>query len=599
MTIRTRFLIASLAILFSTQSSQAQVHFNAAERRIITLTDERRNADSLLQYLASPETRVAWRAAIGLANIGDTAVRPALIEHYATEVRDSVADAEAFALGMLGPNQSACEVILRGIIDHPSAIRLTALARTAPDNFTNTVVKVSAMLVEQKKLQDRDHADALLRLALRKITSQRMMDDAELLSSAADPEARWRAACIFARVGDSLNISHRLDILKDLLIDQGTPYARMFAATALGRAHNPSTDTLLTRAYRGEEDWRVRINILNALAKSPTLDSSIFDILQTATSAATVDDPKSIHVGVTAQQTLGSFIAAGHLTHADSAKLRDYLDAFNGTDGRNEGIAPIVAATATISAARLQTPTLKTALDNYFQSTDPYVREIAVRAAGMTSDTVNFYNLLASMPAVTALEEVPRLEALDSMWRRATRGPNPDTAFRAALERTHAANVYRTMLMRVSDVVYDPAVATLALAHLQDSTIVVDTFRTQAQDYVRKYLRAFADRQFRDELLAAVSAEAWFRDPSAEVPALLRTDYDSARQWHDVELMDSIKSALQAIGENTTRLKSPLPIISNIDWTYLESLPDKMLFGLERGAIQLRLHTFETPLTVL
>ncbi|MDP4244148.1 MAG: peptidylprolyl isomerase, partial [Bacteroidota bacterium] len=287
------------------------------------------------------------------------------------------------------------------------------------------------------------------------------------------------------------------------------------------------------------------------------------------------------------------------LTHADSAKLRDYLDAFNGTDGRNEGIAPIVAATATISAARLQTPTLKTALDNYFQSTDPYVREIAVRAAGMTSDTVNFYNLLASMPAVTALEEVPRLEALDSMWRRATRGPNPDTAFRAALERTHAANVYRTMLMRVSDVVYDPAVATLALAHLQDSTIVVDTFRTQAQDYVRKYLRAFADRQFRDELLAAVSAEAWFRDPSAEVPALLRTDYDSARQWHDVELMDSIKSALQAIGENTTRLKSPLPIISNIDWTYLESLPDKMLFGLERGAIQLRLHTFETPLTVL
>lgn len=599
MKIRNILSVLFLIVVAQAQVSFAQVHFSADERRIITLTDERRGTDTLLAYLTSPVTRVAWRAAIGLGNIGDTAVRAALLERFRAESRDSVADAEAFALGLLGPNSEVYEGMAGTIFMRPSRATLIAMARTAPESAINNIVKLSALVAEQKKLPERDHAAALVCLANRKLSHPRMMDDLELLAANDDPEVRWQTAFVFARVADSLNISHRFDILKELLHDQGTPYARMFAATAIGRAHNLAGDTLLTRAYRGETDWRVRVNILNALAKAPEFDSAIFAVIRSATEQATSDDPQSIHIGVTAQHTLNSFITGGKLTPSDSARVRDYLDAFNGFDGRNQGVAPIVTAEATLSAARLATFSLGRALDNYMHANDPAVRAIAIRAAGLTTDTVMFYDILASMPAVSAAEEIPRLEALDSMWTRATRGAKPDTRFRQALERSRAANVYRTMLMRVSDVVLDPAVATIALDHLCDSTIAVDTFRTQAERYLRKYLRSFAVHQFRDELLASVTAEAWFRDPSPEVPVLLRLDYDSAREWHDTELMDSIKVAMRALGSSTADLKPPLPLHSSIDWAFLESLPDKMLIGLARGSLQLNLRTSEAPLTVL
>src|SRR5579871_1272585 len=101
-----RYLLFALALLLSLgRVGFAQVHFNADERRIITLEDERRSADSVALYLTSSNTRTACRAAIALANIGDTFVRPTLSHYYHSERRDSVANAEAFALGLLGPNE--------------------------------------------------------------------------------------------------------------------------------------------------------------------------------------------------------------------------------------------------------------------------------------------------------------------------------------------------------------------------------------------------------------------------------------------------------------------------------------------------------------
>src|SRR5260221_14656821 len=117
-----RYTLPSLVLLSFIVSfpARAQLHFGPEERRILTLTDERRNADSLLPYLASPSARISRRAAIGIANIGDTTVRAALLKAYLLETRDSVADAEAFALGMLGPMTSAQEeLVMQQALQHP------------------------------------------------------------------------------------------------------------------------------------------------------------------------------------------------------------------------------------------------------------------------------------------------------------------------------------------------------------------------------------------------------------------------------------------------------------------------------------------------
>jgi len=92
-------LSSLLVVLFlSSVSVRAQVTFNRDERRIITITDERRDADSLLPYLTNTSARTAWRAAIGIGNIGDTTVRAALLNYFLAEQRDSVADAESVRL---------------------------------------------------------------------------------------------------------------------------------------------------------------------------------------------------------------------------------------------------------------------------------------------------------------------------------------------------------------------------------------------------------------------------------------------------------------------------------------------------------------------
>jgi cyclophilin family peptidyl-prolyl cis-trans isomerase len=198
------------------------------------------------------------------------------------------------------------------------------------------------------------------------------------------------------------------------------------------------------------------------------------------------------------------------------------------------------------------------------------------------------------MPRITPREQVPTLLALDSMWQRGKH----NWAFRGPLEHSQSANMYRTTLIRAAGVVMDAEVGSIALDLLRDSTIVIDSIRQQANQYVLGYLKQFGTSQFRDLLLASVNAEAWLRDNNPEVAKALYTDYAAAREWHDQEVMDSIRVALVALGQSVRNLQPIPPIHSNIDWNYIENIPTKMLVSLEHGSIMLKLHTYDAPITV-
>jgi cyclophilin family peptidyl-prolyl cis-trans isomerase len=358
--------------------------------------------------------------------------------------------------------------------------------------------------------------------------------------------------------------------------------------------HNDVADTLLYRAFRSEEDWRVRVNILNAFARFPVLDSLNFITIVRAAYGARQDDPLSIHVGLTAQSVLEQIVRAGKVPKPLIPSVRAWLNGFGDPDAHPD-IARIVLAAATPAATLLATPSDSDAIRNYGQANNVYEREYSVRAMGSTDNVDYFGNLLSTMTYVSPLEQLWRLEALDSLWQRAKREP----AFRAKLEANHFANVYRYLLIRVSSVVDDPAVVTTALDHLRDSTILTDTlFRNEAGRYLLKYLHSFAEHAYRDQLLAAITAEVWMKADSKPLEKALTVVGDSAQHWRDNELMDSLYSAFGAIGVDHkawVRLKRE----SHIDWNYLERLPDKMTINLDRGSIELRLLTDEAPLTVL
>ncbi len=582
--------------------ASAQVHFSTEERRIITITDERRDADSLLGYLTSGSTRVACRAAIGIGNIGDTSVRPALLNSFLAERRDSVADAEAFALGLLGPDEKTCQALTAAAAQHPTAERLKAIARTAEKTDSASVAKIVGQLADQKKIDPRTEADAYVEFALHHEVSSRMMNDLDLLAGDNEPNVRWRAAYAFARADDSTDLASRFSKLNDLLLDQGSPYVRMFAALALGKLHNARAGAALAHAYRGEDEWRVRVNILRAFGQFPKLDSLPLETIQLAADSALRDSALAIQIGLTAGDMIDHFVTSGTLVQNDSTQLRAWLDGFNGAGERHNEVAPVVAARLTVPAVRLQTPTKHDAIQNYARYQDPVIRNWAVRAAATQADTDDFATILKTMAAFSPVEQVVRLEALDSIWQKAKHLP----AFRSILEKNHMADLYRGLLVHISDAVQDPAVDASALGELMDTSIIRDSaHRAEAMEYMEKYIPRFSSGRYRDALLAAIGDVAWLGDTSRAADEALRIAYDTANNWGDNIVMDSIASLLKHIegprivGDAYAPLPKRTARISAIDWKGLENLPANMSINFSGGQIQLRLLTEEAPLTVL
>lgn len=423
-----------------------------------------------------------------------------------------------------------------------------------------------------------------------------MMNDLESLANDNDSNVRWRAAYAFARADDSADLAARFSKLNDLLFDQGSAYVRMFGALAMGKLHDARAESALAHAYRGEEEWRVRVNILRAMSQLPKFDSLVFETVQLAIANALRDSATAILVGLTAGDVIEHFVASGTVIPFDSITLRDWLDAFNGTDTRNDDIAPVVCAHLTLPAAQLGTPSVMKAINNYSRYVDPNITNEAMRAAGAMLDTDLLVTLLETMPRVSSAEQVVRLQALDSIWQHAKRQP----AFRNAIEANRIANVYRGLLIHISNAVQNPAVDATALIQLRDTSIVRDSARrADAMQNIEKYIPMFLNGRFRDALLAAVVTDTWLRDTSREADLALRVAYDTANQWRDEEVMDSIASGIEQIEGPRAVLPARLPRISHIDWDEIESIPPHIIMNFNGGPVILRLLTEEAPLTVL
>jgi len=250
----------------------------------------------------------------------------------------------------------------------------------------------------------------------------------------------------------------------------------------------------------------------------------------------------------------------------------------------------------TIPGARLNIPTLHEAVKNYALYRDPIIRNYAVRAAGTCADTDFFSSILETLSVFAPQEQVARLEVLDSLWGLAKRIPT----YRKVLEKNRMANLYRGLLIHVSDAVRDPAVDAVALGELRDTSIICDSsHRAEARQFIVKYIPTFLSGRFRDALLAAVEDEAWLGDTSMAADAAIRVGYDSANAWGDKEIMDSIALLIKNIEGQNAVLPKRIPRVSHIDWVGLESIPQNIVINFTSSSVQLHLLTEEAPLTVL
>lgn len=585
-----RLVVVLFLAALSLSTARAQrVTFSPEERRVITIADERRNPDSLLIYLSSANERVAWRAAIGLANLGDTLTRQGLIGRLKKEKRNDVRDAIAFALGVLGPNASVFDALQDVAGDQPDYTFAEALGRTVPQSELKSEIK------DLRGSLGKNVAQFGIEVVLRKMYSNELADLASKLADNNDPEVRWRAAYIFSRFEDSLILSSHTETLHTLLLDLGSPEARMFAATAYGRLHNAEAESSVLRALRGESDWRVKVNSLLALTRMSKFDSSIFQAFRNATEFSTNDDHTSEHVAMTAFTALTQMTKAAKLSSADSAIVRNWLETFEISQQRYLDLPRDVRSSAITPLALLSSKRLRPMITDAVLSKEHYSMQQALSNIWAISDTTVFKQFLMAVARADAFELPDYINGLSDIWVRGQK----DTAFRNAAERSHIASGYRYMMLRLPLVNDQIGVVAAILPKLEDSTIISDaTFRSEARTSVVKYLTQFNDPDKRDQLLLAVHFAGWLGDTAHSVREALYTVNQSAIKWADKELVDSTRSALMQLGEHPQAIdfsRSP----SVIDWSLLENSPDSISINAPGGAIVVRLDKYNAPLSSL
>ena len=598
-----RKFISALSLCFialiCVSSSYAQkIKFNATERKLITIIDERRNADSLAMYLADKNTDIAYRAAIGIANLEDTSVRPQLIARLAKETRPQVIDAIALALGILGANAEANKTLMKVSLSSPTNAVYTAIGRTVRKEDLSLLSSFAQKAIDGKKVSTQFVSRMLIEIALRKLMNPECAEIAASLTTVNDPITNWQATYAFARTEDSALVFRHIDALKQMLYDLGSAEARMFAATALGRIHNDSVVKILMNTTRSEQEWRVRVNLFSALGKAPRLSSALFDLIKKAVNESDKEIPTSQHIALTALGILDNFISAGKLSASDSETVRIWLDEFRQEQDLHEAIHPMVRAQALTTLVQFgYTKETHQALKDMIYARGHGAEDIAWQGLGRLKDTTLFQAFINRIVSTTSpVGILPPLEALNIGWQSAKK----DTAYMRQLEYLRLAAAYRHMLIRLPGSFTDASIVSTAMTNLQDSTIITDSLRSEADEYLLKHLDTYSTKESHDQLLSVISAVKWLKPKDKNYITTLSKIYErAANEWSAKDIMDSVSQIVALLG---SPLQTPLKMKqrrSIIDWNLLENSPDTLLIQYTPEFMFLKLDKYNAPLTCL
>jgi peptidylprolyl isomerase len=592
-----RSSLVVLVLLALGSALSAKVKFSPLERRLIQMTDERRNADSLAMFLASNDEKVAWRAAWGIANIGDTTVRPQIIARLGKETRPTIVDVIAWALGTLGENSEAYEALAKVSAMKRSNDVLRALGRTVSKSQLASFKKLLHDLGNGPKAPAFGISLALIDVSLRKLMDAELVEIALTHTKSPDPEVVWRATYSLSRTEDSAALASHIGEVRELLNDLGSPEIRMFAALAVGRIHNDSAVKLLTNAARSEKDWRVRVNIFNALGRSLRMTSAISDVIRLAATEAVGTEPTTEHVANAALMTLDAMLAAGKVSSSDSVTIREWLKEFDPSYETHVGQSYALRGQGMALLTRFggDAFSLLEAADHIASFRERTATLHAITAYSHVMDTLSFQRLMALLTYPDQVRLPFALEALQTHWKLAQK----DKGYKRILEESGLANAYRHAVIRISGLVTDAAVVEVAMQSVQDSTIVADSsFRSEAEEYLLKYLDYFQGGATLDQLGSTLSAMKWLKPRSEAARTKVKSIHAWAADAGYGAIADSAFTVLEAFGEKPIKLQVAIRR-SPIDWNMLENSPDTLLVQNPIDFLFIKLYKYEAPLTCL
>jgi len=436
-------------------------------------------------------------------------------------------------------------------------------------------------------------AAALLMLAKRRLSNENVLtyingktDDA--LKSGYD----HIIAYIYYRAGTKDNLQGSRDELLKLTASENV-FARMWAYAALGKMQLQGELATFEDALKKDKDWRVRVNIINALGNMPADINSPLASHLAEVFAETAAKDESEHVRIVSLQALGKLMAGLNNDNGDYKELRRELRALI-----NSGAAWQVKAEAIKTLAKIFRDNAKNELFALFAKADSYDLKAAIVSSFGSMNDPLVYKVLRDTISADVMkynEKYPNKDGsmigsndLAKMYRGFV---NALTGLDDRMDAENR-NIIRLILSEFASS-KDPILTDVCLTNLQDSiymqyrneTCQIMTFDyqnfnlPQDRDAAMMYITAWGDMNFdgaKDILTANLKSD----------------DYDIAKTSAD---------ALKKItGIDRESEITALKFHTDPDWNYIDNLKNKKIASIKtnKGTIRIELHSDIAPFTV-
>lgn len=247
---------------------------NPLVQRLYDFRDKHQR-DSLEHYFTHPDATLRYIAALAFASVRDSLAIPGLAAMLNDPVED-VRIAAAFSLGQTGKIAGEAPLIRafdsNDSLSHHQRLNATILEAIGKCGSLSSLKNIANITTYHNTdtLLLEGQARAIYRFALRG-----MIDPAatsKMVACVAEehiPEpARLMAAHYLARAeGLTLDSLQAVQISVGFVRASDNADIRMALATALGRSNTTPAFGMLSKVIQNERDWRVKCNLINALAR--------------------------------------------------------------------------------------------------------------------------------------------------------------------------------------------------------------------------------------------------------------------------------------------------------------------------------------------
>ncbi len=594
-----------LVILLLSSSQLFAQPFGKEEKEILEMQDTRDSKlnAKLYEYKNSKRVDSLKTILLGLSNISDTNSLNGIISTLLESKNGVVKILSAFTLGQILNKTSEDYLRMASAYENNELHNKNI---TLVSEILNSLGKVGSkesldLISDFPPYYENDSlrqavALSISRFGMRKIKSEKSFERlSNILSLTDNEEVLKNVAYAFNRAGEKIYLQPYKSQITNLTKSPNA-FTRMWSFSALGKLQDTSTIDYMLESLEKENDWRVRVNICNALSNQKLDASSTYaeKVCDALLSHST--DDASTHVSIVALTALGKVFASGIESRSPVAEKIKQSIQFILTP--NKAIDWQIKAEAIRTYAKIFKDGVKDELLSLFNQTENYDLKSAIIGSFASMNNPLVYKELRD--SISA--DVQRYNVIHPNKDGSMIGSRDLAKIYQAFVETLAAlddklddenkNIIRLIFSEFSNSKYVPIVD-VCLTNLQDSTYL--KYRDETCQIMMFDVNELSHTNDADVLILYIQAIGSMKyNGAVEVlkTYLKSKNYDVAKASAD---------ALKNItGQDFEKEITAPKYRTDFDWEFIDRLNEKRIATIKtnQGEIKIELYPNIAPFTV-